>query len=72
MDKSGASFGKMVRLALRKGVGAERQKLLQMIIRTLVSLDSVNIMPVFSADVYVDKPVLIFSGKQPLYRRIRG
>lgn len=72
MDQSGISLAKIVGRSLRKGVGPQNTILVQKTVRTKGSLDRVTIMPIVSADGKAYKPVVIFPGQRPHYRKVLG
>ena len=71
-DQSGSSFKRMCGRSLRKGYGKKNKKLQQACIRTKGQLDRVTVMPCISASGKAYKPVIVFPGVQPHYRKVRG
>ena len=72
VDQSGSLFARMVGRSLRKGIGKPGQTLEQSNVRTKGQLDRVTIMPVVSAAGSTFKPVIVYPGKNPHYRKVRG
>ena len=72
VDQSGSSFARMVGRSLRKGIGKPGQRLQQSNVRTKGQLDRVTIMPVVSTAGSTFKPVTVYPGKNPHYRKVRG
>ena len=70
-DQSGSSFNIMCGRSLRKGYGKKDKKLQQACIRTKGQPDRVTVMPCISASGKAYKPVLVFPGVQPHYRKVR-
>ena len=71
-DQSGSSFKRMCGRSLRKGYGKKDKKLQQACIRPRGQLDRVTVMPFISASGKAYKPVIVFPGIQPHYRKVRG
>ena len=72
MDQTGSSFEKIIGRSLRKGVGRKGQHLIQKTIRTKGDLVRVTVMPVVSAAGKAYTPCVIFPGKTPHYRIVKG
>ena len=70
-DQSGSSFKRMCGRSLRKGYGRKDKKLQQACIRTRGQLDRVTVIPCISASGKAYKPVIVFPGIQPHYRKVR-
>lgn len=76
MDQSGMSFKKMVGRSLRKGFVSNnkgnKSSALQKTLSAKGNLDRVTIMPVVSACGKAFKPVVVYPGKLPHYRKVNG
>ena len=72
LDECGAIFEKMARKSLRRGVSHENNpaSLILSSIRTKGNLNHVTFMDVFGTDGTAYKPVVVFPGEQPHYRRL--
>ena len=73
MDQSDSSFTKTVGRSLRKDVAHKTSRsLVQRGIRVKSDLDRATLMPVVFADGRAYKPCIIFRGKLPHSRHVRG
>ena len=72
LDECGMSFDRMAGRSLRQGVThSTRQRSVESVaVRTRGNLNHVTIMAVVGADGKAYKPVVVFPGKQPHYRRL--
>lgn len=75
MDQSGISFKKMVGRSLRKGFrdnSKGNKSTVQNTLSAKGNLDRVTLMPVVAAHGSAFTPCVIYPGKQPHFRKVRG
>lgn len=72
MDETGHSFKRLVERSLRKVIGPKGRNLTLHASKTKGNLESVTVMPVLSASGTRYKPVVMYTGKQVHYRKVRG
>ena len=72
LDESGVSFKNMAGRSLRKGVGPSGARLQSKAVITKGKLERVTVMCVVNAAGESFKPVIVYPGKQPHFRRVHG
>ena len=73
IDESGVSVRNMARKSMRKGITIKgKDYAVSSLVRTRGSLDRVTVMCVVNAARESFKPVIVFPGKKPHYRRVNG